>query len=176
VSEGTVSRHRAAINEGRFSSLTQDEEEGPPGYSAGGAYHSQYFRDAAESLLLRTIKHRAPGRGFEMVDAKTESPLARGAKTRYGAEIRALEAIVSGTAEVPARPKPGPVYLSCKCSPAYNGSAPRQIRMANGPGRLADRNEDTWCKICDHPFRLAAGSINEPGFPKGASPGRPRRS
>lgn len=160
VSEGTVYRHRAAINGGRV--VGEDEEVRQTG-ATGGTYHSQYFRDAAEALGLRVSKTRIPGRGFE-IDA--DSPLASGSVTRYRAEIADLGKIIPRGA---AKTKPGPVYLSCKCRDL--GLEPRQIRMANGPGHRADKNEDVVCEICGAPFRLIEGSLTKPGF-QGAGPGR----
>jgi transposase-like protein len=62
VSEGTVYRWRAAINEGR---TLEDEEEASQTGATGGTYHGQYFRDAAEALGLRVSKTRVPGREGE---------------------------------------------------------------------------------------------------------------
>lgn len=160
VSEGTVYRHRAAVNEGRIGA--EDEEVRQTG-ATGGTYHSQYFRDAADALGLRVSKTRIPGRGFEIV---ADSPLASGSVTRYRAEIAALGKIIPAAA---VKTKPGPVYLSCKCRDL--GLEPRQIRMANGPGNRADKNEDVVCQICGAPFRLIEGSLMRSGF-QGAGPGR----
>jgi hypothetical protein len=162
VSENMVYRARAAINEGR---TLGEEEETPSGTT--GPYHSVAFRDAAEALGLHLTKHRIAGRGFEIVH---ESPLASGSVTRYRPEISALGNIIPAPA--PSRTtKTNPVYLACSCSPEFNNSVARQIRMANGPGTRSDENEDIWCRICDSPFKLIEGSLLPSGW-TGAGPGR----
>ena len=112
----------------------------------GGYYHPAQFRDAAETLGLEA-KPDDPvggaGRGW------SETSLARGTRTRYKAELSALN--IALTRWTPAGEPAAPyadrnnLVLTCQCDP------PRKMRMS---ARVAALGPVT-CGICEQPFTLA---------------------
>lgn len=164
ASEGTVYRRRTALVH-QAPAVTYNIE------AAAGtdSYHSARFRDVAASLGLQVSKRRIAGRGFPVLE---ETPLARGALTRYKGPLRNLGLLAPD--ELPAAvvlhvepadqagpaPKAGPRYLKCGCE-----EPPRTIRMAHGPAIQADELANIRCEICGDSFQLIAGALSNPGFP-----------
>lgn len=116
---------------------------------AEGRYHSQAFAEAARGLGLSVSSTRIPGIGW------SPQGLARGTRTRYATEVRAIDRVMRHwTPDVLRAGYRGPQKMVCACEP------PRTLRMNKGVAALGP----VTCSICGQKFWTA------PSQPKSAHP------